>query len=75
MKCSECEYGKWSTFFDGYSCKHERGLAIIFKGKTKPHKCPLSTSKYVSHGNTNRQLRGHSINDPNATNFSYGTKM
>lgn len=50
-KCSECEFAHWSDFFKAYTCKHEKGLGIIFKGKTRPHKCPLGNSTYLWHGN------------------------
>lgn len=52
-RCSSCDYAKWSSFFSAYTCKHEKGLGIIFRGKTKPHKCPLVESgKYFVHGNS-----------------------
>lgn len=57
-KCSECQYSKWSEFFEAHLCKHEKGLGIIFRGKTKPHKCPLGKCNYRIHGNVNRSVRG-----------------
>ena len=42
MKCSECEYAKFLSSCQAYTCEHpECKDAIIFKGKTKPHACPL----------------------------------
>jgi hypothetical protein len=53
MKCSECEYGEYLDFFNAYTCKNKECKDVpIFKGKTKPHCCPLTGGKkYHSHGN------------------------
>ena len=56
MKCSECEYAKFLSSCQAYTCEHpECKDAIIFKGKTKPHACPLcGGKKYVIHKNSSR---------------------
>lgn len=56
MKCSECSYSKYSNHFSGYTCNHENCKEVsIFKGKTKPHYCPLTGGKkYRVHGNSGR---------------------
>lgn len=58
MKCSECNYSQYLSFLDAYTCKHpECGDAPIFKGKTKPHCCPLTGGKkYFSHGNRKNMI-------------------
>jgi hypothetical protein len=55
-KCCECEHGKYFERSNGYVCKHEECKEIhIFKGKTKPHYCPLSGGKkYTIHKNLGR---------------------
>lgn len=53
MKCLDCDYAQYLKFFNAYTCKHpECNDVPIFKGKTKPHCCPLSGGKkYFTHGN------------------------
>jgi len=52
MKCSECEYSNYLLGLKGYTCSYPESKVILFKGKTKPHDCPLIGSKgYVVHGN------------------------
>lgn len=55
MKCSECEYGTYLPVLRGYSCKHKGSKHGLFKGKTKPHDCPINGGKkYLSHGNSTK---------------------
>ena len=54
MKCCECEYSKFLNISQAYTCEHpDCKEAIIFKGKTKPHACPIcGGKKYVIHRNS-----------------------
>lgn len=56
MKCSECEHSRFLNSCEAYTCEHpECKEAIIFRGKTKPHACPLcGGKKYVIHKNSIR---------------------
>lgn len=53
IKCSTCEYGEYLSYSNAYTCNNEECKdAVIFKGKTHPHICPLvGGKKYFSHGN------------------------
>ena len=53
MKCSECEFSQYMNFFNAYTCEHPDCKEVpIFKGKTKPHCCPLTGGKkYFCHKN------------------------
>ena len=53
MKCGEYEYGQYLPHSCAFTCRHPECKDVpIFKGKTKPHCCPLTGGrKYFSHGN------------------------
>lgn len=46
IKCSKCEYSKWSDYFQAFTCEHPKCKDVpIFKGKTHPRCCPLVNPK------------------------------
>lgn len=55
-KCSNCQYAEYLSCSQRYSCKHKDCKEIhVFKGKTKPHYCPLTGGKkYTIHNNLGR---------------------
>lgn len=55
VKCSECEYSKWSKYFKAYTCEHLGCKDVpIFKGKTHPRCCPIVNPK----GHYSRPIKG-----------------
>lgn len=53
LKCSECEFAKYLNVLNAYTCDNPKCKDVpVFRGKTKPHCCPLSGGKkYTFHKN------------------------